>query len=918
MRPLLLKMTGFGPYAKETTVDFGKLGTSGLYLVTGDTGAGKTSIFDAISFALFGEASGDSRKAAMLRSIYADDDTPTVVELTFSYNAKTYTVRRNPEYTRKAKRGGSLTKEGANAELILDDGTRITKIKDVNEHIESILGIDKNQFSQIAMLAQGDFQKLLASDTKAKQDIFRKLFKTDFYADLQELLKESARDIKNARESEKKTIERVLEGIACADSASEQLQKAKAGMLFPEEALSVLSEQIARDRDEEAALSQKDAELSSELEKISEALSVGERFMQSEKNRAEQMERFEREKLRHEEHTRALTEAKSHEDEISALDAELVSLRAVYASYDALEAKEGELSSLRARISEDARALSASEQNLARLTESLETMRAELDSLKNAETEEVKIAREREKCDAKLSQLQEIRQKRAERNEQSRVLQEAQTAFERARQDEAHALTQYTALRARYLSEQAGVLAQNLRDDEPCPVCGALHHPSPAKKSDSAPTPDEVDAAERTWQELQQKTTNASETCASLTARVDALTSECDSLFKKCFASHEGAARDDFLARSESETAAEKTRLAHAHEEIRAQIQKKHALEAHIPETETEKDAALFQKGELESAKLKNETVALSLEAAIREEREKLPFESKAALTEHGKKLRRESDLLKEAKLNAESAWNESSARLSELSGSIKELSALLESLPKIDWDAETQKKQRLESQKAENFQKIKVLTARIATNEQQYAQLEKAAENLQRLDEKFVVVNSLSETANGQLSGKGRLMLETYVQMSYFDKILRRANQRFLIMSDGQYELVRREELAKTGQSGLEIDVIDHYKGGVRSVHSLSGGESFMASLSLALGLSDEIQESAGGIQLDTMFVDEGFGTLDENTLQLAMKALYSLSENNRLVGIISHVAELKEKIDRQIIVTKTQSAGSIVEMNV
>lgn len=244
-------------------------------------------------------------------------------------------------------------------------------------------------------------------------------------------------------------------------------------------------------------------------------------------------------------------------------------------------------------------------------------------------------------------------------------------------------------------------------------------------------------------------------------------------------------------------------------------------------------------------------------------------------------------------------------------------LTAQLKDAEEIDVDTEKKRQTELTTEKADLTKAITVISSRLDRNGEALKNIRKGSGRLTEVETKWTWVKALSNTANGNIGGKEKIMLETYVQMTYFDRILARANTRFMIMSGGQYELKRRIEAENNrSQSGLELDVIDHYNGTERSVKTLSGGESFKASLSLALGLSDEIQSSAGGIRLDTMFVDEGFGSLDDESLQQAMRALYGLTEGNRLVGIISHVSELKEKIDKQIVVTKEKSGGSRAEI--
>jgi DNA repair protein SbcC/Rad50 len=268
---------------------------------------------------------------------------------------------------------------------------------------------------------------------------------------------------------------------------------------------------------------------------------------------------------------------------------------------------------------------------------------------------------------------------------------------------------------------------------------------------------------------------------------------------------------------------------------------------------------------------------------------------------------------MKRAHDQAQSDLQKSKENISGYESSIKSLKSQLSSGCALDKDEELEKKTDIENKKGEDDAKSKAIHTRIETNTQALTNIRAKSDSLSELEKRYTWMKSLSNTANGNISGKEKIMLETYIQMTYFERIIDRANTRLMTMSGGQYELKRRREAENNrSQSGLDLDVIDHYNGTERSVKTLSGGESFKASLSLALGLSDEIQASAGGVKLDTMFVDEGFGSLDEESLDQAMRALSGLADGNRLVGIISHVGELKNRIDKQIIVTKDKSGGS------
>lgn len=925
MRPLKLTITGFGPYAKKTTLDMEQLGTAGLYLITGDTGAGKTSIFDAICFALYGEASGDSRTPDMLRSIYADDETPTEVELVFSYNRKTYTVRRNPTYIRKALRGNAMAEKKAAAELHLPDGTIITKRSDVNEKITEILGLTKAQFSQIAMLAQGDFQKLLTSDTKEKQVIFRKLFKTDFYARIQEKLKEECAALEQERENEKTLIQKSLAGILFDenDEHADKLQEAKNGALLTETAEELLSQLIEADKKTERTLVQKEKDGIARSEELSGTLLLAETARQH-KTELENLRKKLSECISENERDKKnLAEENGRAKELGIREEEIAILRQEIPEYQTMEEKRQNMIALDADIANG----SAHEAKLCGSTEALQQKITELSSeyenLRDVEAEKERIRSQMEKCVSEREATSALKKLIQEQTAAESMLKAAQDSFSGYQKSESENRETYIKIRNQYLSEQAGILAETLAENAPCPVCGATHHPHPAQKSTDAPSQEEMNAAEKKWHESQKKTEKSAEECAELKGKTEALcrqtTEQAGQLFGaggSARTEHGENALDALIAQSELRQDRTLAELSEKITGLDKQISRKEELSFYIPKLQKDLETLQNHITEIRENMLRKKAERSSLEVQVSELSAKLSFKSKAEAVAHGQKLRAEIDSITAAKEAAEKRYKESSAQAAHLSGSVQLLESQLHSAPDYDYEKLLAEKNENDFRRIQHSELLKKTAGRIITNENILREVTSSSEKLAALDKKYIWLKPLSDTANGKCIGKARIMLETYVQTACFDTILRRANKRFLIMSEGQYELVRREELAKTGQSGLEIDVIDHYKGKTRNVNSLSGGERFLASLSLALGLSDEIQENSGGIQLESLFVDEGFGSLDEGTLQLALKALYSISENSRLIGIISHVAELKEKIEKQIRITKTQSNGSTAEI--
>ena len=461
-----------------------------------------------------------------------------------------------------------------------------------------------------------------------------------------------------------------------------------------------------------------------------------------------------------------------------------------------------------------------------------------------------------------------------------------------------------------------------MKEGEPCPVCGSKEHPHLAALTDSAPTKEELDGYKQDAEEAQKAASDASVHAGKISA---SLQTQLEHITNLQGTEHSGLTENETELLQAEQTAKEKEEsLAGEIKKIQSQIDalkekidRKQLLEQQLPE----KEALLEQKKtELANAEKESTAVFAKEESCVRNIealQKKLRFVSKAEAEDEIKMLKESQDNLETELKEAQKASTELEKTIAAFTAAIQEAEKLLAGRIVIDTEKEEENKNTYTAEKTAAVERQEQITERLSQNRSTAEQLEKKQEDLGKAEKAWILIRTLSDTANGNLSGREKIMLETYVQMAYFDRIIERANLRLMIMTDGQYELKRRTEAAGLlKQSGLELDVIDHHNGSERSVATLSGGESFKASLALALGLSDEIQSQAGGIRLDTMFVDEGFGTLDEESLRQALRALLSLTESNRLVGIISHVNELKEKIDRQIVVTKEKSGESSVKI--
>lgn len=1233
MKPEKLIISAFGPYAAETEVDFTKLGDGGLYLITGDTGAGKTTIFDAITFALFGEASGAVREAGMFQSKYAKAGTPTFVELTFLSHGKRYRVRRNPEYVRPKERGQGVTTQTARAELYFYDGRQpVTKTGEVTRAVEQILGFNYGQFTQIAMIAQGDFQKLLLADTAERGKIFRQLFHTELFSDLQNRLREE----KNACDAEYREIRRrIAQSLDGADCSGEpdleerlsELRKVKfegqveAGL----ELLKALTDRGS------GRLKNLDARLEKLDGQIREQAAYLEKVRQNGKRRKELEERKkEREQFLPvlQAAAGAWEEAKSSGDAVPELDRMIQECTEWERQYGGLEQDQSRLAGLDRRREEEAGGLERLLKRQAELDQELLAEKREIRSLSEADGERERLLgrqtglqNRRNGLEGKFSQWKEVREQLAGNRERlSRLLE--QEAGERERKDaleqsllemegaetreqamvhEAERCTeqrrkldlldrgirdgkerlcraedswkqageqwkaaqadqsalkemgkrlhetelslaawkqeelrlterlasvkqfygrmekldamfqeleraqkeyeQAAAVHGRVQAElgimeqlfydaQAGLLARNLTEGEKCPVCGSVHHPEPARLLTGAPEKPELDRkkkeADRVRQAMIEASAAAMQGGLRLREEEESLRAEAGELFGMAMSCEDREWRTFFQSRAAAEIKAAETALDAGKEQAGAMIQlleqksrveqENARLEITLPELQKAEEKAreavtaaetalsglcdqrksfleelglpddgeafeelsrrcrektdVLLKAREETAcyrRLREERLELQkrLEAVQRELAEKQQEESAGmgrlealedqiqaelelpgteAGLKSGKAMENELEELDAAlsKIQAELEVNrkkllrreqlekaaEETERLSGdcqkqagdkmlllarmdaeragFLGSMEEKKAVLGALTREEnrrrEEVAREKKRAVSEQTAEAeraylecMQKDAGLREAITALEgqtdpmvteseadaaealgqkerereeareertRQYAEYEnnrriydavlKSRDAMVKAERRYIWVKALSDTANGNLAQKHKIELETYVQMAYFDRILRKANVRLMTMTGGQYELVRKKDQdTRQGKVGLDLNVTDHYNGSQRSVKTLSGGESFMASLSLALGLSDEIQARAGGIQLDAMFVDEGFGSLDEEALNQAVKVLNGLAGGNRMVGIISHVAELKERIDRKIVVKKDRTGG-------
>ncbi|MCD8222396.1 MAG: AAA family ATPase [Clostridiales bacterium] len=1280
MKPEKLTISAFGPYAGEIEVDFTKLGRKGLYLITGDTGAGKTTIFDAITFALYGEASGTVRDSGMFRSKYAREDVPTFVRFTFSSGGRSYRVARNPEYLRPKGRGSGYTMQKADATLeYLDENRSVSKVKEVTAAVTEILGLNYRQFTQVAMIAQGDFQKLLIAGTAERSEIFRQIFGTGMFGDLQDRLAREVNQKQAQYRGLKNSIAQYLSGIQCGEDCAlageltglakknfegqaargleilacvmeederkvleldQEMEKAEAQIRREDELLGrirqnrLLREDMERKKQEhEALLPELTAaadrraatvaaamicpELEERIRSGKAALELWKEIHRREKeireagekitsNREEKIKKEQETEKRREqnaidrERAESLQNAPRERDELARKKAQTEQILGTLAEWkkqsetdqriqtelrlagEEERQTEGEVALRSARI-ESLHLAPEEEKDAHRRMDEIRECLEQLDSLEKNRVDCQKLMSiKKEQC-AKLAsdeeeqskllnidrkeqaglqeragQMDILTQESRQIKEQKRRLdrlekrldlrEERERQFGKAQEEYVQAAAERDRLRAEYqlkeqlfLDAQAGLLARTLKKGRKCPVCGSMEHPQPAVYPEHAPEKEELDRsrerkeqaeketgdrslaagnqrslleqawkdicgeAEELWEDgaeltmpsvvrercqqmirelkareddrkrqlmlakkeekrleelygllekeekkLKQITDErqkAQQELAAASARAGEISRQLEEFLVRTERQYwesadrvrledqlrvvnanvtdtEAAEMNDFLqtqyqsAKSRWNTAKEQVALLKIENgELEKVVKEQTACHKKIQKLRSESDSlsgklsALTRQIEMEAANLteanesagainpteanessetwtgshiisgwKNmvsmesrlESSRLSLEEALalnaEHIRQKKDLEHAIALRE--KEIRemekeiasldtahaglvagrqaeeRQVAILKEQtgglgedellcslkenclqkeKLEKEAEEAKAKADLlnqkaSSLETSIAALKAQLRDEPE---EAESESRRRREEwvqRKKVSYQLRQERYAALQNNRNIRDSVSGRQRELETAEQEYVWMKALSDTANGTIAGKQKIELETYVQMAYFDRILRRANLRLMTMSSGQYELKRQENGGnKKEKAGLDLNVLDHYNGSERSVKTLSGGESFEAALSLALGLADEIQAAAGGIRLDAMFVDEGFGSLDEDALNQAMRALSSLAEGNRLIGIISHVSELKDRIEHKIVVTKScgrDGVGSRVEV--
>ena len=927
MKPLKLTMSAFGSYAGKNVIDFTGQ-QQGIFLITGDTGAGKTTIFDAITYALYNQTSGGERNGNMMRSQYAKPETETYVELEFLYRGQTYRVRRNPDYKiTKTLKNGKIREQKVphSVELTLPDGTVFPEKKNATDaKIIEILGLTADQFSQIVMIAQGDFLKLLYTKSDERKMIFSKLFRTDIYWKIQENLRRKSMEMDERIQENDRAFEQEKSRIMPLPE-SEELPLDELVERLRERVKDALKEQNLRranveELNKKITKYEEINKLFVSLEKIRQTGKELEARQAESKERRQQIENArkadkvlvaEQQNLRQQQEVEQSAQAIAKMGETLADDQEM---------FETLKTQLQEAEAKQKREAADTqKKMLALEQSFPSY-EALQNARSEEQQAKKVWEDLRKTSEESfHKKAAGIAALKEQQKRQEQAGEQTKK------NWEQTSLSASESAKHYEHMYEAFLKEQAGILAENLSAGCPCPVCGSTIHPDPAKLSDHAVTELEVEQAKKTRAAAEEK-------------------------------------RDLAYAAFEAEKT-EKQKLAQAVEKEEADfvlaqtIAKQQRKEAEQNYVSLQKIAEQIREKlvypSLAEAKKQYAAMQKALEAAeqeIAKKRQKVSELAEAMNTLKGQKLAEEENQKTAKKLAVKT--EKEYAKLLEKSGFVSEETYHLAILPersrsKLEREEKEYESQCLRQQSEQKLlekqvsgktytdttelnEQLKIEKQALKEAEKTYMELHTAYENdrsvLQncavylekgkKLESEDQVIKSLSKTANGRLSGSAKIDFETYIQRQYFKQIIHEANKRLLTMSNHQFILKLKEE-ANTGRKtneGLDLSVYSLVTDSERDVKTLSGGESFLAALAMALGLSDIVERSAGAIHPDMMFIDEGFGSLDAQSRQQAIEVLAELAGDSRMVGIISHVTELKEQIDRKLVVSRTDKGSRAV----
>ncbi len=962
MKPVKLVMSAFGSYGGLCEIDFTYV-NRGIFLITGDTGAGKTTVFDAITYALFDETSGGKREGDMMRSQFAGEEVPTYVELTFSYGGQQYTVRRGPSYQRLSKRKNkdgeyTYTTEAAAVELTLPDGTVFPgKSRETNEKIKEILGVDVNQFTQISMIAQGDFLKLLHAPSRERKEIFARIFDTKVYWQIQNRLKEQSKELYVSLGDNLMLMNHELKGVVCPEEIWPEKGKSREedGEITPqemagwkeawqeavgrvetgkEEIFGLLRQMEAFLEEQEETLKEQEARVTEEQDRVKVALSRAKEINGQFQQLAETKASIETIEQKRRDLIKKLEEWNGYQEQLLSagrirlpqLEQELAQAQNLAPKYDTYEQRKARTGQLEKAKIQAARDLARQQRQEAELKKQVEDLKASQKELQpQLEQLPLLLAQEKDvrQREVELLELRDrgeaIGQKRREIQTLRHQVAEALTRFEEQSRE-------YERQNRRFIEAQAGLMASGLAEGSPCPVCGSLRHPRKAELSGEAVTQSQVEEAREIRDQAQAALDKERERFQKQNSRLEGeiqvFLSNGKRLFGESFLREQPGAfvPQKFLEQAVLECRQQLEKLS-ARRETLEQGQRQYETQARQLEQAEQRYAEILQQKETLSARSYEE--ALAYEKALqslKELEETLTYPSREALREVIDKLQKEKSQFEEKQGRVQETIRTLRQQMDKGDGALEEQKKNLAELEKslagkepVDTALLRQQEQKgREELSALQEQKLSLLSVKTG-NSRAAAKLADLYRERESLKKTYEIVETLSRTANGNLLKQAHLDLQTYVQRRYFQRIIGEANRRLVKMSGGRFLLQCRDlaQLAKQGEAGLDLDVYDLVTDKARDVKTLSGGESFLAALSMALGMADVIRKSAGRVRLDTMFIDEGFGSLDEESRENAIRILQELAGETRLVGIISHVTEMKEQMDVKLVITKNDKGS-------
>ena len=880
MKPIRLVICGWGPYKGKQEIDFTGLDQRGLFLIAGPTGAGKTSIFDAIAYALYGSMSGSMREKSSVRSDFAAADMPTYVELVMNHGGRAYTIYRNPEYLRPRKRQTGemprteLVKEKEKAVLTEPSGKKIEGGSEVTRRIQELLRLDYRQFKQLSMIAQGEFAKLFTASPAEKTKIFREIFGTDLYERLASVLRGKSVDIyKQVTQCRNKMDEHIDMlaggGIFTREDACAKWQELTAvGSYYYEGIIDFLQVQVRSNKED--------------LKEIKNQFAACEKEMNKLTKQEERAKRAESLFARLEAETLKKKELAQKRNEIEQAKALLVKQEAAAA----LKVEEMQKK--------------AAAEYTCQLEMRIQASREEILSLQERKTAGAFSYENRDKIAAAYQTKSQVKELSGVYEELAEVcrkekdeLYKLQKEYLLAEEQEDKEKEAYERAEKAYRHGIAGILSSQLSEGTPCPVCGALHHPAPAKKEQNLPDEEQVRELKAVFESKQQTRIVLHGKTASLAAKAE----ESEKKLKECGRQKEQMEKALLAEKEIFRNYIDSCKESEFFERVKEYEQTSAVLEEKQRVYKEQQEELLVQKQKVND--LGERWRQQLFHAGFSDEKE---YEQVLADPEG---LRRRRESIQEYQQNCH-ANQEMIAHLKRETKDFKR-----ENLKEIQVRLEEQKRQKqqvLEGQ-MEQGNRLKMIESSLGA-------LKEKQKELTLLMEKYSMLKDLDDAANG--NNPKRLVFEQFVMASYFEDILQAANIRLRFMSGGRYELRRMEQVSDgRSKDNLEIEVMDYYTGKSRSVKTLSGGESFKASLALALGMSDVVQALSGGIKVEALFIDEGFGSLDGESLEQACLTLQTLVEKDRLIGIISHVPELAEKIENKIYIHKT-NAGSSIEVMV